>query len=87
VRELAIGAIQEVDLREVDWLQSAMLTVFDLESKEAAGHLPAFLVGNLAPDALSDFVLLAEAHLDDQPGNAGALILLDLARSTGTRTS
>ena len=53
--------------------------------ERGSGTPARFFVGNLAPDALSDFVLLAEAHLDDEPGNAGALILLDLARWAGVR--
>jgi hypothetical protein len=81
VRGAARDAIQEVDLRDTEWLEEAIVGWFAVESSYEAGDLPATLSQMVTRGTMENLALLAEAYLDDHPGNFGALLLLDIARS------
>ncbi|MCY7288266.1 MAG: hypothetical protein LH624_08470 [Cryobacterium sp.] len=81
VRDAAVDAIQEVDLRHNDWIESTMLRYFEVERGPEAEYFPAGLVAKVDALAVDDLVVTAEAFLDDHPGNPGALFFLLAARS------
>ena len=82
VRDQAVGAIQEVDLRSPAWLESTMLRYFELEQGvESAETFAHSVARQVDASTLEYLTLLLEDFLDHHPGNHVALFFLMAARS------
>ena len=81
VRESAIGAIQEVDLRETGWLEDTVVRFFGVERREEAEFFAYRVAAAIPAAATRDLTQLAEAYLDENPGNPAALSFLAVSKS------
>jgi hypothetical protein len=76
VRDTARDAFDAMDIPNDEWMEDVMPRVWSAEQGEELEFASVQLADMVAADRINDVGALAEAYLDEHPGNGGALFTL-----------